>query len=159
LALIAIIIVAIITFFLGGQRGDAPENEPAGDNEHMMEETGEMMAGDEMMDSGVAPQTYTVRITAGGFEPGTLTVRRGDTVIFRNNTSSPVWPASAVHPVHMAYPGSGIEKCGTTEAGNIFDACGGLEQSDTFSFQFGENGTWRYHNHLNPSMTGTIVVE
>ena len=78
-------------------------------------------------------------------------------VTFFNEDSNKHWPASAMHPTHTLYPGSGIEKCGTGE--KIFDACKGLEQGESFSFTFNEKGSWKYHDHLSVSSTGTIVVE
>lgn len=100
-----------------------------------------------------------VKIAASGFEPKTLTVKAGATVTFVNEDSNKHWPASAMHPTHKVYPSSGIEKCGTVEETNIFDACRGLAQGESFSFTFNEKGSWKYHDHLNVPSTGTIVVE
>ena len=160
LALVAIIAVVLIVFFVGGGESEAPEGGGIGANEEMSDSEGTDTDESDATghDSG-ASQTYTVRITSGGFEPATMTAEHGDTVIFRNDASSAAWPASFVHPTHTVYPGSGIEKCGTSAQGSIFDACRGLATGESFSFQFNEHGTWRYHNHLNPGMTGTIVVE
>ncbi len=101
----------------------------------------------------------TVKITASGFEPKTLTVKTGTIVTFVNEDSNKHWPASATHPTHKVYPGSGIEKCGIVGETNIFDACRGLAQGESFSFTFNEKGSWKYHDHLNVPSTGTIVVE
>ena len=95
----------------------------------------------------------TVEITSSGFRPNTLTINAGDTLTFVNKDTNPHWPASAVHPTHTAYPESG--GC----IGSKFDACKGLVQDETFSFKFDQKGTWKYHDHLNPGLTGTIVVE
>ena len=100
----------------------------------------------------------TIEITSSGFSPKTLDIKKGDKVNFINKGSSSSWPASAIHPTHKVYPDSGINKCGTAEEANIFDACGGLENQETYSFTFNEIGSWNYHNHLNPSKTGTISV-
>ena len=70
-----------------------------------------------------------------------------------------MWTASAIHPTHKAYPSSDIEKCGTQSQANIFDACKGYGQGESWGFRFDEVGTWKYHNHLQPNHTGTIVVE
>jgi plastocyanin len=101
----------------------------------------------------------TVRITDSGFTPSSITVVAGTTVTWVNERSRGAWPASAVHPTHTAYPGSGIEKCGTPAAGEIFDACGEVVSGGSYRFTFTEPGTWRYHDHRNVSMTGTVVVE
>lgn len=105
------------------------------------------------------PETHTVEITASGFVPGTVTVKAGDKVEWLNGHTVDAWPASAVHPTHQAYPGSSFNKCNTVDEDKIFDACGRLQQGETYSFVFTQKGTWKYHNHLNFRQTGTVVVE
>lgn len=95
----------------------------------------------------------TVEITSAGFSPNTLTINAGETVIFVNKDLIPHWPASAIHPTHTVYPEPG--GC----IGSRFDACHGLSGGEIFSFTFNQKGTWRYHDHLDPSLTGTIVVQ
>ncbi len=95
----------------------------------------------------------TVEITFSGFSPNTLTINAGDTVTFVNKDSRPHWPASAVHPTHTVYPETG--GC----IGSKFDACKGLAQGEIFSFTFNQKGSWKYHDHLNPGLTGTIIVQ
>ena len=63
-----------------------------------------------------------IEFTEQGYAPKELVIKQGDTVTFINKASAPTWPASAKHPTHTAYPGSGIEKCGTAEQKDIFDA-------------------------------------
>ena len=99
-----------------------------------------------------------------GFHPDVVTIRVGEELRFFNQSNQLLmWPASAVHPTHKAYPGSGIEKCNSGEV--IFDACKGYRLVDWgnsatwWDFKFNERGTWKYHNHLQPSHTGTIIVE
>ena len=106
----------------------------------------------------ISNPTQTVEIKSSGFSPQTLQIKQGNRVIFLNKDTSPHWPASAVHPTHTVYPGSSITKCGTNQQSTIFDACKGLSQGESFIFTFNEKGTWKYHDHLNPSSTGTIVV-
>lgn len=104
-------------------------------------------------------ETLTVEITTNGFNPSSLTTKKGSSVAFVNKDSQPHWPASAMHPTHTVYPGSDIKKCKMEERATIFDACGSLQQEEKYSFVFNEVGSWKYHDHLNPSSTGTIVVE
>ncbi len=40
-----------------------------------------------------------------GFMPEEITVNLGETVIFKNNRSQPMWVASDPHPVHTDYEG------------------------------------------------------
>ncbi|MBI2583824.1 MAG: hypothetical protein HYW25_04105 [Candidatus Aenigmarchaeota archaeon] len=99
------------------------------------------------------PLEATVEMSESGFSPSTLTVAAGTEVHFENVGSSDHWPASAVHPTHTAYPEGG--GC----IGSAFDACEGIPPGGDWHFVFNEAGTWRYHDHLNPSLTGTVVVE
>jgi plastocyanin len=104
-------------------------------------------------------QSHIVEITQSGFSPSVMTVKNGETVTFTNMVSRPSWPASNVHPTHTLYPGSDIQKCATPEEAGIFDACRGLNIGDSFFFTFMEVGTWVYHDHLSPFITGQIIVE
>ena len=87
----------------------------------------------------------TITYDGSGFSPSTVTVKAGDTVTFRNESTTEVWPASDVHPTHNDLPG--------------FDALGGLGQGEEYSFTFDEAGEWNFHNHLNSAQGGTITVE
>jgi plastocyanin len=101
----------------------------------------------------------TIKITANGFEPKEVEITKGTKVTWINEQPNPSWPASDVHPTHEVYPGSSIKKCGTPEQNKIFDACRGLKQGESWSFVFNEVGEWYYHDHLNPSWKGEIVVK
>jgi plastocyanin len=100
-----------------------------------------------------------IKITTDGFEPKEVEISKGTKVTWVNEQSNPSWPASAVHPTHEVYPGSSIKKCDTPEKDKIFDACRGLNQGESWSFIFNEVGEWYYHDHLNPSLKGKIVVK
>ena len=99
------------------------------------------------------PSTKIVQITSYGFDPETVTIKAGDTVTFVNKDSIVHWPASAVHSTHGRYP----EKGGCI--GSKFDACKGLAAGASYSFTFNIKGTWIYHDHLSPLLTGTVVVQ
>lgn len=100
-----------------------------------------------------------IEVTSEGFNPKSLTIKQGDKVTWVNKITEDSWPASALHPTHNVYPGSDIEKCGTAEEKNIFDACKGLKEGESYGFTFNEKGTWRYHDHLNTKSFGSIIVE
>lgn len=100
-----------------------------------------------------------IEMRPSGFSPRSIRISVGDTVTFTNvDRSGSVWPASVSHPQHLAYPGSGISKCGTDQEGSIFDACKEINPGESYSFTFNEVGIWRYHNHLIPSYVGTVIV-
>jgi len=113
-------------------------------------------------------EEVTVEITSSGFVPRTVSINTGDTVTFVNNNGPARWPASNRHPIHTNYPAdysggsfSGSRACaglGNTKPG-AFDACQRLNTGEQYSIMFNEVGSWFYHDHLNPSRGGTIVVE
>ncbi len=108
---------------------------------------------DELVSGISANNGNIVEITSEGFNPHALTIRSGETVTWVNIGLLSPWPASAVHPSHKVYPESG--GC----IGSKFDACKGLKQGESYSFTFNQKGAWKYHDHLSPGDTGTIIVE
>lgn len=92
-----------------------------------------------------AARKWNVEIRGGRFLPSELKIKKGDTVVWTNFDSSPAWPASAFHPTHQVYPG--------------FDALKGINAGESYSFTFDKVGSWKYHNHLNLSVTGVVIVE
>ncbi|MBI2644238.1 MAG: hypothetical protein HYW95_01860 [Candidatus Wildermuthbacteria bacterium] len=97
-----------------------------------------------------------VRYNDNGFTPATLTINQGETVLFKNESSRSMWVASAAHPSHRVYSGTSLEQHCPDTSGMAFDQCGA---GGEYSFPFAKTGTWQYHNHLNPSDTGTILVQ
>ena len=91
-----------------------------------------------------APATWTVRYTAEGlFVPERLDIATGDTVVFVNNSAVPVWPASNIHPTHEILP--------------EFDPLEAIAPGESWTFSFGRDGYWRYHNHIDAAQAGLIV--
>lgn len=97
-------------------------------------------------DSGnAAPANAVVSITSSGFAAPKVTVRLGGTVTWKNDDTQPHWPASDPHPDHTALPG--------------LDALIGLAPGKSYSYTFTKSGTFTYHDHLQSSTRGTVVVE
>ena len=94
-----------------------------------------------------------ITYTDAGYSPSSLQVKQGETVIFKNESSKSMWPASAMHPSHNEYPTAG--GC----LGSAFDACKGVQPGDSWPFQFDIAGNWKYHDHLNPKNFGAIIVQ
>ena len=86
----------------------------------------------------------TVDITDGGFAPQVVTINAGDTITWVNNSSDEAIPSSDPHPVHTDYPEL------TASPINI--------SSSYTTPLLTKVGTWGYHNHNNPSVTGTVVI-
>jgi plastocyanin len=150
-AVFALFLFIIALVFLSGCSQYSPETSTSEDQKPSGGETGET--------SKEEAKQPIVKITSSGFTPKTLRIKAGETVKFLNEDSSPHWPASDIHPTHEVYPGSSISKCGTSEQSKIFDSCRGLAKGESFEFTFNEKGSWNYHDHLNPRLKGTIIVE
>ena len=105
-----------------------------------------------------APMSATVKLTSSGFSPGTMTIAKGGTVPWVNESGSPMWVASAMHPAHVLYDNtSKDEHCASGYTGPTpFDQC---SSSVNYSFTFNKVGTWKYHNHVNSSQFGTVIVQ
>lgn len=77
-----------------------------------------------------------VSITNFAFSPSTITVHKGDTVVWTNNDSAP----------H------------TVTGDNGGPASGTLSQGSGYSYTFNTVGTFPYHCTIHPNMHGTVVV-
>ncbi len=89
-----------------------------------------------------------IPVTSEGFQPNTVTITLGDVVRWTNNTSSTVYVAPDNHPSHTKYAG-------------IWDdnGAGQIAPGSSYTFTFPQKGTFTYHDHLDSSKTGTIVVQ
>lgn len=79
-----------------------------------------------------------------GFAPGGARAKVGQKVEFSNASSTTIQVNSAPHPTHTLYPELNI---------------GTIAPNETKSVTFTKPGTYKYHDHLNASRTGEIVVE
>jgi len=101
--------------------------------------------------STLEPNTITYSLF--GYSPSTLEISKGTTVTFKNSAETSMWPASVIHPTHKEYPTTG--GC----VGSTFDACKEIAKGESWTFTFDKVGSWKYHDHLLPSRTGTITVK
>ena len=90
------------------------------------------------------PTLYTVVLGKDSFSPDPLSIYQGDTVRFVSSEPEAFWPASDPHPTHSLYP--------------AFDPLEPVPGDQSWSFTFTKVGIWHYHNHLEPSLRGTIIV-
>ncbi len=105
--------------------------------------TGRFSAGEDLE----APDIQVVEVGYDGskFNPATVDIKVNDWIFFKNNSKSDFWPASGPHPSHTNYP--------------EFDSKKALGPGQTFKFQFTKAGSWKFHDHLNPTAFGTIQVK
>lgn len=108
--------------------------------------------------TNISENATVVTYTSSGFQPQTVTVEQGDTVVWRSESSKPMWVASNQHPIHSQYAGSSRgEHCSNGDQNTAaFDQC---STGSSFSFTFEKTGEWGYHNHEYSQHSGTVVVE
>jgi plastocyanin len=90
--------------------------------------------------------TAVVEITKDGFVPQTIRVVKGTQVTWINQDTKPHWVISDPHPTHHTLS--------TLNSGQA------LMPQDSFSYTFESQGTFSYHDELNPlKILGEVVVE
>lgn len=85
-----------------------------------------------------------VRYTDKGFVPAKIEVKVGDMVEFINESSVDMWVASVPHPAHTKLPS--------------FDQFRIYKKGAIYRYVFNKKGTWEYHDHINPSTGGVVIV-
>lgn len=85
----------------------------------------------------------TIMLTPNGFDPQTLTVQTKTQVVWTNNSGADASVNSADHPTHRLYPPLNL---------------GLFHNGQNLSLNFNTPGTYRYHDHLHPERTGTVIV-
>ncbi|PIR70102.1 MAG: hypothetical protein COU46_03285 [Candidatus Niyogibacteria bacterium CG10_big_fil_rev_8_21_14_0_10_42_19] len=154
IAIIAVVLVGGYLLFFSGVPQQTPSVlEPSSEQPITQPPVSEQPSQQPPASQVPAVKENVVTYTNSGYSPSTLTIKKGETVTFKNQSSQSMWVASAVHPTHREYPTTG--GC----LGSTFDACAGIQPGNSWSFKFDISGTWKYHNHLSPSDTGAIVVE
>ena len=129
---LAVVILGAAVFFSGGREILTPA--PVEDDTS----SSVQLEDDSLSDKQV------IQMTAQGFIPDTLSIKRGETVMWINKDTRAHWPASDVHPVHLIYP--------------EFDPGRQVVPAGEWSFTFLQGGTWSFHDHLYPSERGVINV-
>lgn len=93
----------------------------------------------------VPPDTAAViDMVPDAFVPEHVTVKKGASVCWINNDEDGRWPASNVHPTHEVY--------------SDFDPKKPMRPGETWCFTFDKAGTWIFHDHLLPELTGSVLV-
>ncbi len=85
-----------------------------------------------------------VSITSSGFSPKDITVKVGESVTWENTDSADHTVNSDPHPTHTLYP---------------FLNVGLIKPTEKKSVEFTKAGKYTYHDHLNPSLTGSVTVQ
>ncbi len=95
--------------------------------------------------SATTETSAMVTYTDNGFSPSTITIKNGQSVTWKNNSSGAMRVASNPHPSHTDLPG--------------FDEISLAGPGQSWTYTFAVTGTHGYHNHANPNAGGTIIVQ
>jgi plastocyanin len=96
--------------------------------------------------SVAAAPSATVEITADGFRPQTIRIKKGESVTWVNKDSS------AHHVVADPFPSG--------ESLPSLNSDSPLAQDESYNSIFENTGSFTYHDQLNPAaLRGTIIVE
>jgi plastocyanin len=91
------------------------------------------------------PQISKISITDQGFSPATITVPRNTIVIWQAvSNNKPVIIASNPYPTN-----DDLKDLKSTQLG----------PGASYRYQFKNSGTYNYHDDLDPTVNGTIIVE
>lgn len=91
-------------------------------------------------------QNATVTISANGFTPQTIKIKKGQTIEWINDDSNSHQIASDPFPDHSTLPDLFVESP--------------LGKGESFSYTFEKTGTFTYHDQLKPAaFKGTVIVE
>ena len=157
--LVAILVIGLIAlgaYAFSTNQVSAPSNEVAVE-ENTVESTGTSIENDE--DGG--PAFKVITLTDSGFSPASVTIARGETVRFINDSARGMWVGADEHPTHTEYDGTSTrEHCANgMNTGTSFDQCASVAKGDFWDYTFAKSGTFGFHNHVGASNTGTVVVQ
>jgi len=85
-----------------------------------------------------------ITLTKSGFEPSELKIKAKTLVVWINKSGNPATINSDNHPTHLLYP---------------FLNLGEFADGSSIQVMFDKPGRYTYHNHLNPTQKGTVLVE
>ena len=90
----------------------------------------------------------TITFAGGSVSPATVTIKSGESITWENKGTSAVQVASNPHPTHTD------NRELTSGQSTLSLEAGALE-----TVSLTKKGTWGFHDHLNPSVKGTVVVQ
>ncbi len=90
----------------------------------------------------------TVTFSDSGVSPATVTIKSGQSITWVNNSSKTIQVASDPHPTHT-------DNRELSNGQSVLDLAPGASTAVTLN----KKGTWGFHDHLNPSVRGKVVVQ
>lgn len=93
---------------------------------------------------GAMMDKNTIQISSLAFSPKSITIKVGESVTWINKDSQDHTVNSSPHPTHTDNP---------------FLNVGLIRPGEKKSLTFDKAGIYKYHDHLNPSLNGSVAVE
>lgn len=90
------------------------------------------------------PAVAVIEITPSGFVPSTLTVNPNTDVVWVNEDMAPHLPAADPYPSHSSLPSLVPSRA--------------LGQHESYTYRVTHPETIHYHDDLQPTLIGTVVV-
>ena len=90
----------------------------------------------------------TVTFSDSGVSPSTVTIQSGEAITWTNSGTGAVQVASDPHPTHT-------DNRELTNGQSALQIAPGASSTITLT----KTGNWGYHDHLNPSTRGKVVVQ
>ena len=142
IALVVIIVLALAGWYLlkpQGQSGSQAPSEVTSTPVPSQSPTSSATDG-----AMIVKDENLVTISASGFTPKSITIKAGESVTWTNNDSEKHTVNSSPHPTHTDYQPLNL---------------GVIQPGQQKSLTFDKAGTYKYHDHLNPSLFGSVTVE
>lgn len=141
----AVVYGAIYYFYLAKKTGYSSTPAPAA-SETRTKFSGEVAptANPTIVEKQKKGEEVSVFLTPSGFLPSDLTIKAGANVTWTNQSEGTGNVSSAPHPAHTDYPALNLGNFGTGQS---------------VSLTFNTPGTYKYHNHLNPTQFGSVTVQ
>ena len=140
--IIALILVAGIVYFFSASSKPAVSNSNPESQNTNPSESGQNpssnTAQEQTPPSQSQQKTYEIQIKSFAFNPGTLTINKGDSIVWTNTDSAS----------HTIISDSGSEVSSQS-----------LSTGQSYSHTFNTAGTYAYHCSVHPSMKASIIVK
>lgn len=94
--------------------------------------------------SSLKDQEVVITLDKSGFNPKTLVVKPNTRVLWINRSGSLASVNSDPHPKHTTYSPLNL---------------GQFQNDSSVQLVFNKEGTYNYHDHLNPSKKGVVIVK
>lgn len=143
--ILVVVVLALSTFFLVNKKKDqlskttGESTTTTSNSESQKSEEPGQNSQTPTVNSGV-----TITFSNSGFSPNTVRVGSGGTITVKNDSTNPLQFNSNPHPAHTD---------------NAELNLGLVEEGQAKSLTVTKPGTWGFHDHLDSSFKGSIIVD